>query len=460
MTDLTTQEPKTDFLSRPLLASMNIDWEKALYFLILLAAIVTRFWGLGDRVMSHDESLHTQFSYQFFIGDGFSHTPLMHGPFLFHITPIFYWLFGASDFSARAPVALFGIILVAMPYFLRPWLGKVGALVTSFLFLISPFITYYSRYIRHDIYVIVFSMIIFIAIWYYFREKRDAYLWWFAAGMALMFATKEVSFIYVAIFGSFIIVRLLPQIWTAPWLRNNLSKLSSPMLLLLLGLLMVGGGLLGQQLAAPPETAVLPEDPGVFAADPETDAAAQPVTEVSSAVENRLGWVQVVGIFVLSGGLFWMAHRFRPFLKNYGEFDLIILFTTLVLPMISPLLVVIVGGNPQDYTINKCILEGQESMSAFQLFFGRLGNATCWSAFIDSPLFLTAVFLTLTLIVSILVGLWWDRRRWLIAAGIFHIIFIILYTSVFTNFDGWTSGTIGSLGYWLEQQDVARGNQP
>ncbi|VAW40376.1 hypothetical protein MNBD_CHLOROFLEXI01-4650, partial [hydrothermal vent metagenome] len=180
----------------------------------------------------------------------------------------------------------------------------------------------------------------------------------------------------------------------------------------------------------------------------------------SSAVENRLGWVQVVGIFVLSGGLFWMAHRFRPFLKNYGEFDLIILFTTLVLPMISPLLVVIVGGNPQDYTINKCILEGQESMSAFQLFFGRLGNATCWSAFIDSPLFLTAVFLTLTLIVSILVGLWWDRRRWLIAAGIFHIIFIILYTSVFTNFDGWTSGTIGSLGYWLEQQDVARGNQP
>ncbi len=70
MTDLTTQEPKTDFLSRPLLASINIDWEKALYFLILLAAIVTRFWGLGDRVMSHDESLHTQFSYQFSLGMG------------------------------------------------------------------------------------------------------------------------------------------------------------------------------------------------------------------------------------------------------------------------------------------------------------------------------------------------------------------------------------------------------
>ena len=101
--------------------------KKIAYLVILLAAIVTRLWGLGDRVMSHDESLHTQFSYQFFIGDGFSHTPLMHGPFLFHITPIFYWLFGDSDFSARLPVAIFGVILVAMPYFLRHWLGKVGA---------------------------------------------------------------------------------------------------------------------------------------------------------------------------------------------------------------------------------------------------------------------------------------------------------------------------------------------
>lgn len=460
MTDLTTPEPKTDLLTRPLLATLNIDWEKTAYLLILLAAIITRFWGLGDRVMSHDESLHTQFSYQYFIGDGFSHTPLMHGPFLFHITPIFYWLFGDNDFSARMPVAIFGIILVAIPYFLRPWLGKVGAIATSFLFLISPFITYYSRYIRHDIYVIVWAMIIFIAIWHYFQERQEKYLWWFAAGNALMFSTKEVSFIYVAIFGSFLILRLLPQIWLAPWLRNNLSKLSSPVLLVLLGLLMIGGGLVGQQLAAQPETAALPEDTGVFAADPETDATIAADAEQSSAVERRLGWVQIAGIFALSGGLFWMAQRFRPFLKNYAEFDLIVLFTTLILPMVSPLLVVMAGGNPRDYTINTCILDGQESMNAFQLFFARLFNGTCWSAFIDSPLFLTAVFLVITLVVAILLGLWWDQRRWLIAAAIFHVIFIILYTSVFTNFSGWTSGTIGSLGYWLEQQDVARGNQP
>ena len=46
----------------------------------MLIAIVTRFYGLGDRVVSHDESLHTQYSYQYYNGDGYVHSPLMHGP--------------------------------------------------------------------------------------------------------------------------------------------------------------------------------------------------------------------------------------------------------------------------------------------------------------------------------------------------------------------------------------------
>ena len=137
---ITTPEEQTqDLLSRSLVDSINLDWEKTIYLLFIIVAIVTRMWALGDRVMSHDESLHTQFSYQFFDGQGYQHTPLMHGPFLFHITSISYWLFGDSDFAARLPVAVFGIILVVMPYLLRSWLGRVGALFTSFIFLISPF---------------------------------------------------------------------------------------------------------------------------------------------------------------------------------------------------------------------------------------------------------------------------------------------------------------------------------
>ncbi|MCA9968518.1 MAG: hypothetical protein KC423_29940, partial [Anaerolineales bacterium] len=70
-----------NLLSRPLATVLSLDWEKVIYLAFILLAIITRFWDLGSRVMSHDESLHTQFSYQFYIGDGYSHTPLMHGPF-------------------------------------------------------------------------------------------------------------------------------------------------------------------------------------------------------------------------------------------------------------------------------------------------------------------------------------------------------------------------------------------
>ncbi|HEX6385228.1 MAG TPA: flippase activity-associated protein Agl23, partial [Anaerolineae bacterium] len=466
MTELSTTseqpiELKTDFLSRPLFTAIDLDWEKVAYILLIGLAIVTRFWDLGSRVMSHDESLHTQFSYQFYNGEGYNHTPLMHGPFLFHATAATYWLFGDNDYTARIPVAILGVILVAMPYLLRPWLGRVGALFTGFFFLISPYIMYYSRYIRHDILVITWAMIVVIGMWYYLRERQEKYLWVFTVGTVLMFSTKEVSFIYVAIFGSFLMVRLLPQLWQSSWLQKVRSDLRTPILVILIGVLLIGGGFVGQHLVANGAEAVAtPEATEGFAADPNADTAIDAEPEVSSAAELALRWTQIVGIVVLGAGLFLAARAMRPHIDNYPEFDLIILFATFILPLVSPLLTEIAGWNPRDYTINRCVLEGQESMSGLQLMVARLSNSTCWSAFLTSGMVRSGLFLILALVVAILVGLWWNRRRWLIAAAIFHSIFFVLYTSVFTNPGGWASGMIGSLGYWLEQQGVQRGSQP
>ena len=272
----THEEVNNDFLSRLVIPAINLDWEKTIYLIFIAVAIITRFWALGDRVMSHDESLHTQFSYQFFDGQGYNHTPLMHGPFLFHITAVAYWLFGDSDFTARVPVAIFGIILILLPYLLRDWLGRVGAIFTSFIFLISPFVTYYSRYIRHDVYVIVWAMFVFIAMWYYFRERKDFYIWVFVAATALMFSTKEVAFIYVAIFGSFLVIRLLTQFVGESWLRGSLSKLRMPIIIALAGLVIAGVGLVGTRTgtddAEPGMTAEATEG---FAVDPNAELASR-----------------------------------------------------------------------------------------------------------------------------------------------------------------------------------------
>jgi uncharacterized protein (TIGR03663 family) len=119
---------------------LYLDGETIAYLVILILAILSRFWGLGMRVMSHDESLHTRYSWSLYRGEGFQHTPLMHGPLLFHMTALSYLLFGDNDFTARIYPAAVGVLVVMMPYFMRKWLGKFGALAASCFFLISPMI--------------------------------------------------------------------------------------------------------------------------------------------------------------------------------------------------------------------------------------------------------------------------------------------------------------------------------
>lgn len=462
MTEQIHEKPTANdsFLSRPLAATLNLDWEKVIYIAFILLAIVTRFWGLGDRVMSHDESLHTQFSYQFYRGDGFQHTPLMHGPFLFHMTALSYWLFGPNDFTARIPAAILGVLLVALPYLLRTYLGRVGALFTSFMFLISPYLLYYTRYIREDIFAIIGYLLVFIFILYYLDRREEKYLWWFAGALSYLFATKEISFFYVAIFGSFLTIRLLPQVLTSGWFVKVRGNLLWPVGLLAIGLVLAGTGYIGHKLAlSPAAITATPESVEPFAADPERDTAVTPSAPIS-ANEGFFRWLGLAGIVTASVALLWGISALRPFLDNYPEFDFIMLFSTLILPMITPAFMIVVGWKPVDYTLASCFLEGQELMTPLQLALTRFISPSWWACSISSGLMRIIFSVLITLTISIVVGLWWNRRRWLIAAAIFWSIFLVFYTSVFTNPNGLVTGTVGSLGYWIEQQEVQRGSQP
>ena len=72
-----------------------------------------------------------------------------------------------------------------------------------------------------------------------------------------------------------------------------------------------------------------------------------------------------------------------------------------------------------------------------------------------------AIVLVISLFaIAAAIGIRWNPRRWLISALIFYGIFILLYTTFFTNVSGFASGLWGSVDYWIQQQDVARGGQP
>jgi uncharacterized protein (TIGR03663 family) len=252
------EAPVASPLSNLMTRLYAIDWVTVYYVGIFIAAILTRFIGLGDRVMSHDESLHVKYSYDLYKGNGFQHTPLMHGPLLFHMTALMYFLFGDSDFSARLYPAILGIIMVLMPWLLfQRWLGKRGAMVASFMLLISPMILFHNRYIREDTPSIFFSLLMVYAIFAYvdgLQPRKIRWLLLLAAGTVLSLASKEVGFMYVGIFGS-----VLTLFWLVQVVQGLRAGVTKPIVGWVLGgvlaiaailvIAMAGGGILSARFS-------------------------------------------------------------------------------------------------------------------------------------------------------------------------------------------------------------------
>jgi uncharacterized protein (TIGR03663 family) len=327
---------RRNLLDAPLLSLVTVNWETILFVLILVGGAAMRFVGLALRSFSHDGGIHASWSHDLYAGHGYSHNPTYHGPFLYHFTALIFFLFGDTDVTALSSPAIFGVILVALPWLLGKELGRIGKLLASAMLAISPLVVAYARILRHDMYLAVWVLLLVIAIFRYLGERADKWLYLAAAATALAVSTKEVSFIEIFVIGSFLFLLLLGE-----WLGNG-----------------------------------------------------------------------------------------RPIPPKLASFDLVMVIGMLVAPMgLVPLLVQVVGFDPAGYT------EAQNIVPSIVVLAAVVG-------------------------VTVLVGLVWDRRRWLISAGIFYGITLLLFTTFLTNGLGIVSGYVGSLGYWLSQQEVARGGQP
>ncbi len=182
--------------------------ERLAYGIIFISAVLTRFWDLGSRALHHDESEHAYYSWLYAQGAGYIHEPLLHGPFLFHANALITLLFGSTDASSRFMPAATGVAIVMLPWLLRgpKLLGRWGALSASVFLLLSPSILYYSRFIRHDVYTLIGTFLLFIAIARYVEVPAPRWLILGAAATGFLTTTKEVCFIVFFIFGLFLLV--------------------------------------------------------------------------------------------------------------------------------------------------------------------------------------------------------------------------------------------------------------
>lgn len=189
----------------------DVSIEMLIWIGFLALAFATRFWDLGNRGIHHDESLHSTYSYYLYNGTGYVHDPMMHGPLQFHLIAGMYWLFSPNDATARFASALCGVWVVISPFFLRRQLGRVTALIASFLLLVSPGILYFSRMAREDSIYSAMEMIFIVGLLRFISTRRPADFFILCAGLALMSTIKETTYLTMAVLGSLLILMFVVQ---------------------------------------------------------------------------------------------------------------------------------------------------------------------------------------------------------------------------------------------------------
>ncbi len=219
------QNPSTSWLDKKLPSFVtNIDLEKVIFVVIIILAIVSRFFILGERVMSHDEVNHVRPSWELYTGQGYRHDPVTHGPMQFHLVALSYLLLGDNDFTSRLPAVLFSIATVLAMWKYRRYFGRVGALIGGLFMLISPFILYYGRYTRNDAFVALWGVITLYAVLRYLEGGKDKFLLLLAGVFALQFTTKETAYIYAAQILLFLLFLFLKRLYDQNWEDNTKKR--------------------------------------------------------------------------------------------------------------------------------------------------------------------------------------------------------------------------------------------
>ncbi len=432
-------EQKQNWLDRPIHPAIpNLTNEIILFAAVILLAIATRFYMLEARVMSHDESLHTYFSWLLYRGQGYEHSPMMHGPFQFHIVALTYFLFGANDFTSRIPAVLFSIATVWMVWYWRRYLGKWGALIAAFLLVISPYMLYYGRYVRNESFVGFSGVVMLYAILRHLEVGGKKYLLLLAGALALHYTSKETAFIYTAQALLYLAIYFIAQVTRRPW-KNAEKDYRS--FIIALGIAVLFGGLtIGYGLFIR-DTSSLAGTETVMPSNPDAMGAPLASPQAESISPTLIILVLAVFVALIFAAVFLIRGYKWEKIRNERSFDLLMVCGTIVLPMLSPFVVKMLGGW-LNVTIPTTAPEVQTMSGDFRSILIIVG------------------FLALMFIISAIVGLLWNKEKWWQTALVFWVPFTVLYTTIFTKGAGFFTGTIGSLGYWLAQQGVARGSQP
>ena len=489
-------------------------------FTIVIVALLIRIWDLGGRTAHYDEAIHLHFAWKLAESDGailgwpwifgtdYIHSPWMHGPFQIELTALIFKIFGDTDVTARLGYVFFGTALVAIPYFFRDYLGRTGSLLAAILLSLSPTLLYFSRFGRNDIIMAFFATALMILMWRFIQEGHRRYLYLASAVLAFMFATKETAYLIVAVFGLISLVLVAVELRSRSG-RSGLSQVGRPTVFLLLlttitlpqwsAISGIVQGIFNLTLVNPdPQTGKnIPNVDGtiglVGAPAWEGKTLLLPVLELPIVAH-------IVVVIICLALLSWLVHRAT--LSNRSVSCLLVgplaVTAGVSIFLFRPLAGILEAQGMQvlDLVLGILFIAAALAASGYHryplhqsmLLFAVPGILTAFYAFLFTPVvnlqaivngilpdevtigsvanglptnYVVALcILSITIVISVVIGVRWLGRAWLVCAGIFYLVWSALYTTLFTNMSGLFSGSWQGMGYWIAQQEVARGNQP
>lgn len=477
---------------------------------IIVIAAAMRLWELNGRAMHYDEAIHLHFAWKLAHGVGFAHSPWMHGPLQIELVAALLRFVADTDFIARLPYALFGIVLSGLPYLLRDRIGDKGAVCAAVILTLSPSLLYFSRFGRNDILMAVWATLLLIMFWRYLSTGRNRYLYGTAPTLALMLATKETAYFIILFLG----VAALALGWRQfrellmkrrGWAGLNgaagylvfLAALTLPQAAAAVSVLQ---GPLGLTLAAADagstgETGA-PVWAALFITLPVWDAPAWGSGLAAAALAGIMTALAAIcwrerSILTLSAtalaALLTLAAAFLCFTRplsgipafselpamayGYADYGL---GAVLLLPAVSAMALRRQSARRIALVLGATLLLSLAWLTAFHSGLPIPAGAFPDAALSDTAAaasdlaagrvavnyLLPVVILIALLAAGVAAGTAWGGGVWLAAAGIFYALWSALFTTLFTNPAGWFTGSWQSLGYWMAQQEEARGNQP
>ena len=474
----------------------HFGWLEWTILAIAIVAAGMRLWELDGRTMHYDEAIHLHFAWKLAQGVEFIHSPWMHGPLQIELVAIVLNFVGDTEFIARLPYALFGVALVVLPYFLRYQIGHMGAVCAAVILALSPTLLYFSRFGRNDILMVVWALLLFILMWRYTTTSRRRYLYWSALVVALMLATKETAFFIILFFGVAALALGIRQLrefgagqrrfaslggaagffvflaaLTLPQAAAMVSVIQEPLGLVLVAPDMGSTGETGAPVWGEPFVTVpflaAPVWWGVLAAMALTVAtvAASWISRrppTGARTWRRVAATMVAVVSAIAAVALITLHPLAG-LENLG--------LAAGLALVAGVVLRLDGWSVRRmvFTLGPSMLLTWLGLSAFSpdvAFTGAalpegVGAAADLEAGRVAVNYLVPMLVLVGLLaVSVAVGVAWGGGVWLAAAAIFYAAWTTLYTTMFTNAAGIFTGSWQSLGYWLAQQEEARGNQP